>query len=203
VIVLVNGDVFSCFIFRLPTSSRKSASSPAATRVFCLGRLCPSRREMPDGSCRMSEITVCINMISRLYPSYGYGHCEFSTFGVTLHEESCTTCLKRGKSNGTAGTCATAGLVANDDQRIEESPDGNLISVNENVRGGDGEKSPLSCYICLEPFRVDEKVSFSINKRCSHAFHHDCIVGCLAQHDDSICPTCWGGSILALSPMMK
>mmetsp|Transcript_23489 Transcript_23489/g.53596 ORF Transcript_23489/g.53596 Transcript_23489/m.53596 type:complete len:381 (-) Transcript_23489:25-1167(-) len=48
--------------------------------------------------------------------------------------------------------------------------------------------SPKSCPICLQAYKKDEKISWSRNKECSHAFHLDCIVQWLIVHDK--CPLC-------------
>lgn len=44
------------------------------------------------------------------------------------------------------------------------------------------------CPICWEGYKVGEKVCWSKNENCTHAFHFDCIVTWLVDHDH--CPMC-------------
>ncbi len=44
------------------------------------------------------------------------------------------------------------------------------------------------CNICLEEYKVGEKIGWSKNDECYHAFHKDCIIEWLANHDE--CPIC-------------
>jgi Ring finger domain len=44
------------------------------------------------------------------------------------------------------------------------------------------------CLICMEPFQVDEQVSWSANVECEHVFHHSCIREWLLKHKE--CPCC-------------
>jgi len=45
-----------------------------------------------------------------------------------------------------------------------------------------------TCQICIEPYQVDERVSWSKSCSCNHHFHHDCVVPWLIMHDE--CPNC-------------
>ena len=52
---------------------------------------------------------------------------------------------------------------------------------------------PNCCAICLESYRVGEKVAWSTNVSCSHAFHRSCIVEYLVTMKDgngTPCPIC-------------
>jgi len=44
------------------------------------------------------------------------------------------------------------------------------------------------CPICWEPYQVGQKICWSPNKKCSHAFHADCMIMWLMKKDD--CPMC-------------
>lgn len=44
------------------------------------------------------------------------------------------------------------------------------------------------CPICWEPYQVDQKICWSPNKGCSHAFHADCMIMWLMKKDN--CPMC-------------
>ena len=68
-------------------------------------------------------------------------------------------------------------------------PDGN--SVGERMSCSTAEEDHYSaCVICLEPFRVGDRVTWSKEMECQHVFHKDCIVEWLQnpKHDD--CPSC-------------
>lgn len=45
-----------------------------------------------------------------------------------------------------------------------------------------------NCPICWETYKVGEKVCWSMNEECHHAFHFDCMVNWLVDHDH--CPLC-------------
>ena len=51
----------------------------------------------------------------------------------------------------------------------------------------DGEEGK-ECPVCMEPFTVDEIVSWSPTKYCDHVFHHECIKEWLLHHEN--CPYC-------------
>ncbi len=48
--------------------------------------------------------------------------------------------------------------------------------------------SPKTCPICMESYRTNDEIAWSRNKDCQHAFHLDCIMGWLLEHDS--CPMC-------------
>ena len=48
--------------------------------------------------------------------------------------------------------------------------------------------SPRSCPICCEDYVKGDDVAWSKNEDCCHAYHTDCIVPWLMDHDD--CPMC-------------
>lgn len=51
--------------------------------------------------------------------------------------------------------------------------------------------SPKSCPICLEEYKVGEEIAWSKNDQCAHAFHLDCALDWLMDHDE--CPVCREG----------
>ncbi len=51
--------------------------------------------------------------------------------------------------------------------------------------------SPKSCPICLEKYEVGDEIAWSKNDQCLHAFHLDCILDWLMDHDQ--CPLCREG----------
>lgn len=48
--------------------------------------------------------------------------------------------------------------------------------------------SPKSCSICLESYKDGDDICWSYNEQCPHAYHLDCIMDWLMEHDD--CPLC-------------
>ncbi len=55
--------------------------------------------------------------------------------------------------------------------------------------------SPKSCPICLEEYKVDDDIVWSKNDQCPHAFHLDCILDWLMDHDQ--CPLCRGEYLIS------
>ena len=62
------------------------------------------------------------------------------------------------------------------------------------IGGTDSDESSLNsedkmhCAICLDQFKVNDLVSWSVNGNCDHVYHKDCIVNWLLKHND--CPYC-------------
>lgn len=50
--------------------------------------------------------------------------------------------------------------------------------------------SPKTCPICIDNYKVDDEIAWSRNDDCYHAFHLECILGWLMEHDE--CPLCRG-----------
>lgn len=66
---------------------------------------------------------------------------------------------------------------------INEKEQSTLNECDESVSA-----SIQICNICLEEYKVGEDIGWSRNDECHHAFHKDCIMEWLANHDD--CPIC-------------
>jgi Ring finger domain len=49
---------------------------------------------------------------------------------------------------------------------------------------------PGVCAICLCPYTEGDKVSWSPERECQHAFHTDCITSWLCKKDEPKCPVC-------------
>lgn len=62
------------------------------------------------------------------------------------------------------------------------------IALAEEGLGGLGTNQ-LTCPICIEPFRVEEQVTWSKIGQCRHVFHYDCILpwAVLGNYE---CPVC-------------
>lgn len=76
----------------------------------------------------------------------------------------------------------------NDDDEEMKMP---CIRADENSILNDDEstsQSELVCSICLEEYNVGDKIAWSKNDECHHAFHKDCIIEWLVNHQN--CPIC-------------
>ena len=50
---------------------------------------------------------------------------------------------------------------------------------------------PNNCAICLSSYEIGDKVVWSSNERCNHAFHEDCVVEWLIKMQEGTpCPCC-------------
>jgi hypothetical protein len=49
---------------------------------------------------------------------------------------------------------------------------------------------PDSCVVCLHPYQVSERVSWSANAACVHCFHTDCLQTWLRRSNQMECPCC-------------
>ena len=69
-----------------------------------------------------------------------------------------------------------------------------LIETLRSIRSTDSHHgsstlySPKSCPICCEDYAKGNDIAWSKNKECAHAFHTDCIVPWLMEHEE--CPMC-------------
>lgn len=65
--------------------------------------------------------------------------------------------------------------------------------VNENEKGskdGGFRKIPNCCAICLCGYDVGDTITWSYNNKCTHAFHHECILDYLQTQKSTPCPCC-------------
>eukprot|EP00529_Nitzschia_sp_RCC80_P001890 CAMPEP_0113482450 /NCGR_PEP_ID=MMETSP0014_2-20120614/22925_1 /TAXON_ID=2857 /ORGANISM="Nitzschia sp." /LENGTH=375 /DNA_ID=CAMNT_0000375967 /DNA_START=355 /DNA_END=1482 /DNA_ORIENTATION=- /assembly_acc=CAM_ASM_000159 len=75
----------------------------------------------------------------------------------------------------------------------ENSPDDDDDSMQETgrLRLKNGSLVPNCCAICLMSYDVGDKVIWSSNPNCAHAFHQDCVVGWLVKmQPETPCPCC-------------
>lgn len=71
-------------------------------------------------------------------------------------------------------------------QDEENNPVGNIAS-NTGLDIDDDEDD-ITCMICLEPFEIGDKVTWSKQMKCRHIFHHECIHPWLLKNEE--CPCC-------------
>ena len=59
---------------------------------------------------------------------------------------------------------------------------------DDDERSNDEEDPQQECTICMEGFKIGDKISFSPFEGCNHVFHHDCVRRWLLGKTD--CPCC-------------
>jgi hypothetical protein len=57
-----------------------------------------------------------------------------------------------------------------------------------NINSSDVDYSSKTCTICCEDYESGDDIVWSKNRKCKHAFHTECIIQWLMDHDD--CPMC-------------
>ncbi|GFH59488.1 hypothetical protein CTEN210_15964 [Chaetoceros tenuissimus] len=78
---------------------------------------------------------------------------------------------------------AEEGMMSKDNIMVNTSV--RDVSIEENF----SEKNNLKiCPICCEEYKKGDDIAWSKNEKCTHAFHMDCIVPWLTEHND--CPMC-------------
>lgn len=78
---------------------------------------------------------------------------------------------------------------ANDDD-LEASSQCSVENSGQ-LKLGNEKLAPNCCVICLTGYAVGDKVVWSSNQQCQHAFHQDCVVGWLVKmQPETPCPCC-------------
>eukprot|EP00529_Nitzschia_sp_RCC80_P001627 CAMPEP_0113488784 /NCGR_PEP_ID=MMETSP0014_2-20120614/26196_1 /TAXON_ID=2857 /ORGANISM="Nitzschia sp." /LENGTH=372 /DNA_ID=CAMNT_0000382509 /DNA_START=109 /DNA_END=1227 /DNA_ORIENTATION=- /assembly_acc=CAM_ASM_000159 len=86
--------------------------------------------------------------------------------------------------NGGGGAAPVAGENSSDD-------DDDSMHESGRLRLKNGSLVPNCCAICLMSYDVGDKVIWSSNPNCAHAFHQDCVVGWLVKmQPETPCPCC-------------
>ncbi len=69
--------------------------------------------------------------------------------------------------------------------------DDSTTRVKLPVDAANGNRSVSGlCAICLCPYTAGEKITWSSETSCQHAFHKECIIQWLAKKDELKCPVC-------------
>jgi len=71
-----------------------------------------------------------------------------------------------------------------------DAMDHTILMLPTTEDGNGGRTVPGGCAICLCPYENGEKVTWSKEESCPHAFHTECIIPWLAKKNESKCPCC-------------
>ena len=77
----------------------------------------------------------------------------------------------------------------------KEQNETNKIEEGKNIENYCEKKS---CLICLDTFDIGDNVTWSLNPKCTHVYHHDCIISWLKQN--LTCPCCRREYLYGFSP---
>jgi len=82
----------------------------------------------------------------------------------------------------------TSGVFGNKNDILIETLRSIRFSLNISIIDESSLYSPKSCPICCDDYAKGDDIAWSKNEQCCHAFHTDCIMQWLMNHDD--CPMC-------------
>jgi len=82
----------------------------------------------------------------------------------------------------------TSGVFGNKDDIMIETLRSIRSSLHISIIDDSSLYSPKSCPICCDDYAKGDDIAWSKNEQCCHAFHTDCIIDWLMNHDD--CPMC-------------
>jgi hypothetical protein len=100
--------------------------------------------------------------------------------------------IESGSSTAVTTTTTTTTCCTNMEETNDSTKD-NLHDDTGELKLPNDKTFPNSCAICLCPYYPDERILWSSNPNCHHAFHSECIVEWLVKmQDGSPCPCCRG-----------
>jgi len=88
----------------------------------------------------------------------------------------------------TGANSITSGVFGNTDDILIETLRSIRSSLNITIADNSFLYSSKACPICCHDYAKGDDVTWSKNEQCCHAFHTDCIMEWLMNHDD--CPLC-------------
>jgi hypothetical protein len=88
----------------------------------------------------------------------------------------------------TGANTITSGVFGNKDDIMIETLQSIRSSLNITTADDSFLYSPKACPICCHDYAKGDDIAWSKNEQCCHAFHTDCIIEWLMNHDD--CPIC-------------
>jgi hypothetical protein len=112
--------------------------------------------------------------------------------------KSKTDIEEEGNDHVEDASCASIREIPSGDGEDSERADKSdlLIETLRSIRDGlhlninstDVDYSSKTCTICCEDYESGDDIVWSKNRKCKHAFHTECIIQWLMDHDD--CPMC-------------
>ena len=121
------------------------------------------------------------------------GEVGYDTILVLPHEESTSLRLAKNESKASVND-EEEGIVdtTKKDNIFVESLRSllreNSLHIMVTTGAKDSLYSPRSCPICCENYQKGDAIAWSKNESCHHAYHVDCILEWLMEHED--CPMC-------------
>ena len=87
-----------------------------------------------------------------------------------------------------ANSISTSGFFTNKNDIMIETLRSIRSSLNTAIIDESSLYCPKSCSMCYDNYAKGDDIAWSKNEQCCHAFHTDCIMQWLMNHDD--CPMC-------------
>ena len=103
-----------------------------------------------------------------------------------VHDDGTRTLVQKFSDNGSQLFQSEEGNEE-EHQDVENNPMENIAS-NTGLDIDDDDEDEITCMICLEPFEIGDKVTWSKQMKCRHIFHHECIYPWLLKNEE--CPCC-------------
>ena len=118
--------------------------------------------------------------------------------GVIHKKVKSKTDIEEGNDHVDDDSCASIREIPSGDGEDSERADKSdlIIETLRSIRDGlhlninstDVDYSSKTCTICCEDYESGDDIVWSKNRKCKHAFHTECIIQWLMDHDD--CPMC-------------
>lgn len=110
-------------------------------------------------------------------------HDEESLFPISIPEEKDEDEEEQG-----LGLIHNKANINFDDNEDDDEDDNEKDDAESHLKSAGTSYSVQMCSICLEEYKVGDEIAWSRNDNCHHAFHKDCIIEWLVNHQN--CPIC-------------